>query len=91
MEAKKVNILKTHKSSCEDVKIAIEGIWPDAFPKKKPFPKLMIDLSDNCIILFTEPGIGTIVQQGDCHYFFGDHSDYWDEDDFTDYDGEVTL
>ena len=57
--------------------------------KSIDFPKLMIDEED-LIVLFDEYKEGFVVR-AKLGYALGYHSDSWDMQDFTDYDGEVTL
>ena len=60
----------------------------------KPFPKLMIDVNDNQIILFTSPTSGTTIQPGiNGESEVGEWSDCWDDlfSLFIDFEGKIEL
>jgi hypothetical protein len=63
-----------------------------AVSKPRPFPKLMIDPSDNQIILFYSEGAGTVVVDGECRdYKIGYYDEYWDMFGFIDFIGSICL
>ena len=55
---------------------------------QKPFPKLM--KSDDIIVLFYEASKGTVLSENDV-WSLGHHSTSWDIEQFSDYEGTITL
>lgn len=59
--------------------------------EEKPFPKLMINLYKNVIVLMSERKCGTVVYSTTKAYEIGYYSTDWFMDNFTDYNEPITL
>ena len=65
-------------------------------PKQhKPFPKLMVNKEPeyDLIILFSDKDNGTVISDNDTDspYEVGYYSKAWEMQDFTDFEGSITL
>ena len=60
-------------------------------PKPSDYPRLKISKNYSQVVLFTSPGIGTIIDPGRSSNFRGEHSCLWVESAFEDFFGSVTL
>lgn len=58
-------------------------------PKKVDFPKLMIS-EDGLVVLFHEDKCGVVVYSRD-GFHIGNYSEEWDMDEFSYFEGELTL
>lgn len=54
------------------------------------WPKLMTN-NNGLVVLFTEPGIGTVVHKGGSASYMGEHYKDWAMKYFRTYNGTVTL
>ena len=58
----------------------------------KPYPKLMIGVTNDCIVLFTSKNTGTVLHCGSKGTLtLGQHIQNWGSDQFVDYAGPITL
>jgi predicted transcriptional regulator len=58
---------------------------------EKPFPKMM-ETDDGLLVYFTEPKEGSVIQDNARKsWSYGQESDLWDMDYFTDFEGVVEL
>lgn len=63
-----------------------------ARPCREPeYPKLMICPKNSMVVLFTEHGIGTVVNKGGSSSDVGEHYKAWVMKNFERYGGSVTL
>lgn len=60
-------------------------------PSSKKYPYLGIFLYEQLIVLFSEPGKGTVVASGKSAYPIGTYKTSWTEDNADEFVGEVTL
>ena len=56
----------------------------------KPFPKLMQSKKTGEVLLFNDYGDGMCITKGK-RYFLSQYSRNWSMDEFTDFEGTVTL
>jgi hypothetical protein len=56
-----------------------------------PYPKLMQDNVNRCVVLFTGPGRGVCVGSGGSLYSVGEGNSGWNELAFSDFHGSVTI
>jgi hypothetical protein len=68
------------------MKITIDETSKSTFP----FPKVMTG-PRKIIVLFKEPGNGTILDPGRSGLEMADHLDCWEMDQFTDFENAITL
>ena len=58
---------------------------------KYPCLKQVVNEWGMCVILFTENSEGIVVYTSTENWSIGEHHDTWDEDEFTSFDGTITL
>ena len=58
---------------------------------EKPFPKLMINLTNDRIVLMSEYKCGIVVYEKKSYWGVGTKSTSWAMEDFTDYNEPITL
>lgn len=55
---------------------------------EKPFPKLMKNEDGSRIVLFTEPGKGTVIYDPERTY---QYCEYWDMKNFSDLESDMVI
>lgn len=63
-------------------------------PQEKPFPKLMIYIkTQKLVVLFAGQQVGTVVwaDSDNPDWAVGDYDNDWDIERFTDFNGSITL
>ena len=58
---------------------------------EKDFPKLMIDKSNNCVVLFSQKECGQVVHSISGMYPVGRYLESWCMPNFCDFHGTITL
>jgi len=74
--------------------MAINVTIGESKTKEKPFPKLMISLLTDNVVLFSSPKEGMVVLLGKrnkCCYEIGEYAKDFTMDNFTDYNEPITL
>ncbi len=55
------------------------------------YPCLKVGKRTGVVVLFTDKRKGTVVFEGNKIYELGFHSEVWNEENFTSYNGSITL
>ncbi len=55
------------------------------------YPKLMINIENDRVVLFVDDKIGTLIWESVDYYGVGHYSNNWCMDTFTEFYGEITI
>jgi hypothetical protein len=72
------------------IKIKIKAPNPAEKPKIK-YPYIGVSVFNGNIVLFTEPGKGTVLSCDETESYVGYMTDNWDEHNYELFNGSITL